>query len=535
MKRTAILAVTVVSCALAGAGRCARRPVNVPVSDTLTRHLDGDPATLDPVVTSEEFGMRVEEMVFRPLVAIDKNRRFVPALATSWATSSDGLAYDFRLDPKARWEDGTPVTSEDVAYTIERVRDPKVASVNWRFGFEDLRSVETPDPGTVIVRFQTPYAQRMLAFTMPVVSAAAYRRGTGLDRQPVGSGPYRLESWVSKQKIVLARRADASVVEYPFSRMVFRFIPDQTVAFRAGSAGELDEFKVTRDQRAAAVKMPEFTRRNRLERVPQFSVVLLVWNVRNPRLADPRARIALAHCWDRADAARRLYPPEGASLLSGPYPAGAPENPSEVRPVTFDPAESARLLDAAGWRPGPDGVRRKAGLRLSLEFLYPSAFPIYASIAEIFRSAAERVGVEVLLRPLDWAAYTQRFTAGEFDVSPTNQLFIPPNLDQYPFFHSSQVPPKGQNVGFYRNAAVDRALEGARREMDERRRLELYREVHRLLAADPPADFVWNAAQYWGLSNRLTGVEVSPLGLFHFHPGPLGWRPITPRRPGTAE
>ena len=534
MKRTAILAATLLACALAAAGGCARRPSKVAVSDTLTRHLDGDPATLDPIVTSEEFGMRVEEMIFRPLVAIDKNRRFVPALATSWAASSDGLVYDFRLDPKARWEDGKPVTSEDVAYTIERIRDPKIASVNWRFGFEDLRSVETPDPGTVIVRFQTPYAQRMLAFTMPVVSAAAYRGGKGLDRQPVGSGPYRLESWVSRQKIVLARRDDASAADYPFARIIFRFIPDQTVCFRAGSAGELDEFKVTRDQRAAAATSPEFAKRNRLERVPQFSVVLVVWNVHNPRLADPRVRLALAHCWDRADAARRLYPPEGASLLSGPYPAGAPENAPEVHPVSFDPAESARLLDAAGWKTGPDGVRRKADQRLSLEFLYPSALPIYASIAEIFRAAAQRVGVEILLRPLDWAAYTQRFSAGEFDVSPTNQLFIPPNLDQYPFFHSSQVPPKGQNVGSYRNAAVDRALEGARSEMDETRRLALHREVHRLLAADPPADFIWNAAQYWGLSNRLTGVELSPIGLFHFQPGPLGWRPI-PRRSEKAE
>lgn len=473
--------------------------------------------------------MRVEEMLFRPLVAIDKNRRFVPALATSWAASSDGLVYDFRLDPKAKWDDGTAVTSDDVSYTIERIRDPKIAAGNWRWGFEDLRSVETPDPATVIVRFQAPYAQRMLAFTMPVVSAAAYRRGTGLDRQPVGSGPYRLESWVSKQKIVLARRADVSAADYPFARMVFRFIPDQTVRFRAGSAGELDEFKVSRDQRAAAVKTPEFASKNRLERVPQFAVVLVVWNLKNPRLADPRVRLALAHCWDRADAARRLYPPEGASLLSGPYPAGASENAAGIPPPSFDPAGSRRLLDAAGWRMGSDGVRRKADLRLSLEYLYPSSFPIYVNIAEIFREAAQKVGVEVLLRPLDWAAYTQRYAAGEFDVAPTNQEFIPPNLDQYPFFHSSQVPPKGLNAGFYRNPAVDRALEAARKEMDERKRLELYREVHRLMAADPPADFIWNAAQYWGLSNRLSGVELSPLGLFHFQPGPLAWRPISPR------
>ncbi len=68
-------------------------------------------------------------------------------------------------------------------------------------------------------------------------------------------------------------------------------------------------------------------------------------------------------------------------------------------------------------------------------------------------------------------------------------------------------------------------MDAVRHEMDETKRLELYRQTHRLLVADPPADFLWGADQYWGISRQLEGVEVSPLGLFHFLPGPLGWRP----------
>ena len=244
MKRLVLL----FTAAAALGSACARKPAVAPSrTDTLTRHLDGDPTTLDPITTNEDFGLRVEDLIFRPLVGIDKDRRFVPALATSWAASSDGLVYDFRLDPKARWEDGTPVTSEDVAYTIERIRDPKVPAVNWRWGFEDVRSVETPDRATVIVRFQKPYAERLFAFTMPIVSAAAYGRAGASPpgRQPFGSGPYRLESWTTNQRIVLARRAGASPQLFPFGRMVFRIIPDGNVAFRAGSAGELDEFRVS--------------------------------------------------------------------------------------------------------------------------------------------------------------------------------------------------------------------------------------------------------------------------------------------------
>jgi len=525
MKRLVLL----FAAAAALGSACARKPAVAPVNDTLTRHLVGDPATLDPIVTSEEFGLRVEEMIFRPLLGIDKARRFVPALAASWAASSDGLAYDFRIDPKATWEDGTPVTSADVAFTIERVRDPKVPAVTWRAGFDDLRSVETPDASTVVVKFTKPYAERLFAFTLPIVSAAAYgRAGAAPGRQPFGSGPYRLESWTTNQRIVLARRADASPQQFSFARMVFRIIPDGNVAFRAGSAGEIDEFRVSRDQQAAALKTPNFARRNKLLQAPQFLVALLYWNFRHPALAELAVRQALAHCWNRADTAKRLYPPNGAALAAGPYPPSAVENAADVHPPTFDPAESVRLLEAAGWRMAPDGIRRKGSRRLSFEILYGAPSTMTANLVEVYRSAARNVGVEILSRPLDWAAYSARLSAGEFDATMSGLQYFPPNLDMYPYLHSSQAPPAGQNAGFYRNAAVDRLLEAWQREMDEHKRLDLSREIHRAIAADPPADFLWDADQPWAVSTRLDGVEMSPIGLFHFLPGPLGWRPKAP-------
>src|SRR5262249_39485303 len=137
-----------------------------------------------------------------------------------------------------------------------------------------------------------------------------------------------------------------------------------------------------------------------------------------------------------------------------------------------------------------------------------------------------KVGVELTLRTLDWAAYTQRFAAGEFELAPFANFFIPPHLDQYQYLHSSQAPPNGENVGYYKNPEADRVLEAARQEVNEEKRIGLYRQVHRIVAADPPADFLWSVEQYWAVSKTLTDVETSPLGLFHFLPGPLAWKPI---------
>ena len=504
---------------------CARPAAPTAPRDTIVRHLEGDPATLDPITIKDELGLRVVDMLFRPLVAIDRDRRFTPGLALSWKIEEGGRAYTFALDPKARWEDTTPVTSADVKFTLERVVDPKGGATNWRPALEDLESVETPDAATVRVRFGRVYAGRLFAFNLPIVCAAAYRRAPeAVHRSPVGSGPYRLESWETNQKLTLVRRADAPEQAAPFRRILFRVIPDEAVRFAAGSRGELDEFRISRDQRAAAEKTPDVLARNRILKVPQFLEVLVLWNCRNPVLADARVRRALAMAWPRADTARRLYPPDGAPLVSGPYPASAAENDPAVAPPAFDPAASGRLLDEAGIRLGTDGARRKGGKKVSLELLHPVG-RIYSTLSEILRSAYAKLGVELVERPLDWAAFTQRSVAGEFDAQLTGRQFLPPNPDPYPFFHSSQFSPTGGNVGFYSNAAADRVMEAAERELDDGKRLALYREVHRLLAADPPADFLYSVDQYWAMSKAVDGVEVSPFDLFHFFPGPLAWRP----------
>ncbi len=508
---------------------CGRSPQSPPAKSLLQRHLVGDPSSLDPTTSTEEPGLLVMAMLFRPLVGIDANRKPVPALAASWTVSPDGLTYEFRLDPKSTWESGQPVTSDDVRFTIERIRNPKVAAPTWLAEYEDLAAIETPDAQTVRLRFAHPYAERMFAFDVPIVSAVAFgaaKDAAETDRHPVGSGPYRLDFWEPNQKLRLVRRDGPGGADARFDEIVFRVLPERAVWYQAGLQGQLDEFRLSRDQRKAAEASPEFLQRFRTIKAPQFIQALLVWNCRNPFLADPRVRQALARAWPREQTAKSLYPPDGATLVSGPYPPGVPENAAELAPPPYDAAASARLLDEAGWKVGPGGIRRKGGKKASIELLHPAGNPVYPAVAEILRGAWEKVGVELTVRPLDWAAFAERERKGEFDVDFAGRVFVPPDADLYRYYHSSQFAPVGQNIGFYRNAEADRMMAEARVELDPARRLELYRAVTRALAADPPADFLWGAEQYWAMSRRVDGVEVSPfLGLFHFLPGPLGWRP----------
>jgi peptide/nickel transport system substrate-binding protein len=273
--------------------------------------------------------------------------------------------------------------------------------------------------------------------------------------------------------------------------------------------------------------MPDFLKRIRTLKVAHPLEVVIIWNTKLPLLSDVRVRRALAHAWPREETARRLYPPDGAALVSGPYPSGVSANAPGVSPPAYDPAESARLLDAAGWKPGPDGVRRKGGEKARVELIIRAQARVEISLAEILRSAYEKVGIELVPVPLEAAVYSERGQEGDFGGYLTARFFLPPNLDPFPYWDSSQWAPSGQNMGYYKNPEADRLMRAARVEMDADKRIELYRQIHRILAADQPADFLWSAEQYWGINRRIDGVELSPLGLFHFEPGPLSWR-LTP-------
>src|SRR5262249_8347118 len=236
-------------------------------------------ATLDPTLATEENALLVEALLFRPLLGIDANRKPSPGLARSWSVSPDGLIYELHLDPEASWDDGTPVTSDDVRFTIDRIRDPKVPGFSWRSGFEALVAIETPDAATVRLRFKEPFSERLLWLNLPIVSAAAFAKAKGpvdTDRRPVGDGPYRFGSWEANQKIRLGRRTDAAGAGAAFSEVVFRVIPNGATRFQAGSRGDLDEFRVSRDERKAGEANPDFTGRFRILKVPQFMVALVL-------------------------------------------------------------------------------------------------------------------------------------------------------------------------------------------------------------------------------------------------------------------
>ena len=493
----------------------------------LQAHLDAEPVTLDPLLTTDVSGLVVQDLLFTPLVALDRTLAPAPGLARAWRVSADGRTFVFDLDPAATFDDGRSVTAADVRFTIERIRDPRVAALARKADFKDLEAVEVLSPSSVRVRFSRPYSERLLAFNLPILPAHVFSRGEAVakafGRKPVGNGPFRFARWDPARAIVLERRAGAAGRAAGVGRVIFRVLADPATRLNAGIRGELDEFRVSPQLLDRFRSDRRLTSRFRLLPVPRLAQTSIAWNCRHASLSDRRTRHALGLAIPRRRIIDSLFGGR-AREVSGPYPAGVPENALDVQPPPHAPQESARLLSEAGYRRVGAGGLAKGGRSLEFSLSIPSGNPVSRQIAEVLRQEYARLGVRMDIQVFDWPALAARLDAGDFDAVLSETVFLPPNLDPYVAFHSSQVPPNGQNVGFCSDPASDRLLEAARAETDPARRLSAYREIHRRLAQDQPSAFLFTLDSLWAIHRDLDGVQTSPLGLSHFLPGRRAWR-----------
>ncbi len=502
-------------------------------ASVIHRRLDGEPKTLNPILTTTDPEQVVVALLSRNLLDYDENLNLVPGLAEDVSVSADHLVFTIRLRPDARWEDGTPVTSADVVFTLNAIVDPKTPALARRPLFDGFVKAETVDSRTARVTFKAASAGRMDAFNLPLLSAAAWKDGEiathPRNRNPLANGPYRLGSWEVGRAISLVRNTQYAGPPAPAEQVVFRVVPETAPAFAGLLSGDLDEMRVTfaqkkeLDAKAPAPGVP------RALAFDELAYAYFGWNNRSPLFSDRRVRRALTMLVDRESIDRNLYGGL-AKVANGPLPPAHWAWNASIAPWPYDAAGAERLLDAAGFRKGQDGIRHKGPLRFAFTFSLGRGSDVQRQMVELAQQSFRRAGIEMRIQPLEWAAFVAKVDAGELEAWAA--AF---NLDPYPDlavqWHSAQVPPNGLNNSFYRNPEVDALLERLRTAFDRDEARRLLGEVQRLVHEDEPVSFLNTPLTKWGVSGRIEGVRTSPMGLFLFWPGASAWRPGAGLRP----
>ncbi|HET7452653.1 MAG TPA: ABC transporter substrate-binding protein [Thermoanaerobaculia bacterium] len=457
---------------------------------------------------------------------LDKNLRPVGGLCDRWDASADGRVWTFHIRDEATWEDGTPVTSRDAIFTFEKATDPKIPALLFSTGLDGFAGAEAVDDRTFRVRFREAYAFRIYAFNMPIVCAARNAKGDFLaspdGRAPFSDGPYRVARWNTSESIELVRNPHYRGPRAPFERVVFRILPDGAQAYRAIERGEIDEMRLSTDQWRASATDAGFARCCRTTLFYDLSYFYIGWNNKSPLFADVATRRAMTMLLDRARLVRDLYYGT-ARILSGPWAADSPAYDPSVAPYPFDPAAARALLAQAGWKDADgDGVLDRDGRRFAFDLLYGAGGSSARQVCEVFKSELEKAGIVCRPRAVEWAAFTKRMDAGDFEAV-ASVWSGDPNPDLYNYWATSQGPPNGLNNLSYSNPEVDRLIDQVRSESDAARRLPLLHRIHRLIHDDEPATFVFQSAQKYALSRSIGGLVSTPVGLYRFWPDSTAW------------
>lgn len=433
----------------------------------------------------------VRGLMFEGLTGLDKVGNVVPCLAKNWEISRDGLIYTFSLRPGVKFHNGKGLTSEDVKWSLDTLRDPKTRAYSLD-QFTEVKSIETIDPLTVVFTLKRPFSP----FTTMVATTAAPILPTGsqlpADAFPAGTGPFRFIEWQPGHSLTMKAFKEYWIPGIPYlDEILYKPITDDTVRTTALKAREVDlADEIPYSVVAEATKgKPEFVIVNNEAAVRRR----IVFNTRTPPFDDVRLRqavafaidkkeLAAAQTWGFAKPTNQRYPSNSFWFI-------------ELKDREQDLQKAKALMAEAAYK---DGFKFKVPV-------YPGPD---VELMTILKNQLKKVGIELELDMMDWAARSNvraehRFTMYAGGMAARSD----PNPVYYADFYSKSK----QNESGYSNPEVDKALDRANVAQDPKERKRLYTDALKIIQNDVPEIFLFLGPKFIGLQPHVKGFSTGLL------------------------
>jgi ABC-type transport system substrate-binding protein len=465
-------------------------------------------------------GYEVGYCMFDRLVDFDENLRIVPQLATSWEIASDVKSARFKLRSGVKFHDGTAFDAAAVKFNVERLMDRERTPTN-RPLWDVMAGVDVIDDTTVVVRTKAAFSQILNSFahgsgSMVSPASVAKHGEKGVAQNPVGAGPFMLESFTPGQEVVLKAFDGYWGGKPATDRLAFKFIAEaatRIAALRTGSVDVVDSVPV---QLVAGLK-----REASLELMtrPSLRPLGLVVNLASAPYDDVRVRQALNHAIPVKTIAERVF--FGFAKASDSPLAFDTQGYKRAGEYEYSLDKAKALLAQAGWTPGADGKLQKGGQPLKMRMLASEGlFPGDVSITEICHRAYQQLGIDASITKIEGGAYwgelrkdraALNFDIAIFGFNPSNAS----GLYHLESLFKANADDAGKldvwNIGRYRNARVDALLAEANTTVDLAKQNDLLGQVQKLVWDDAPYVWLHVNENVTAMRKGVKGMELWPI------------------------
>ncbi|MEM0472658.1 MAG: ABC transporter substrate-binding protein [Sulfolobales archaeon] len=487
---------------------------------TLVIGRTGDSSTLNPLLTIDDDSFMVANQIFSSLIErafVDGQLGYKGDLAEEWNISADGKTLFFRIVRNATWHDGTPLTAQDVKFTLELyLKEPLPQSSFFRV----IESVDTPDNYTVIIRLKQPsptFIPLALAFwrNHMIIPKHLYE-GTNIttnpyNLKPIGSGPFRFVEWKKGDYILLERNENYFKAGLPcLDRIIIKQLPNTEAMLTALSTGEISAVTFVPEPNLDQVKsMPG------VKTFPIFTglglVIYIGINTQKYPLSIKEVRQALNYAINREELIKLALGGVGRvqkgifSSELGPF-----HNPDVG--YDYNPDKANQILDSLGFKRGPDGIRvTPNGTKLSFRLYFTAGDLARMRASEIVKEQLKKIGVEIIPQSYESPTLRELLTVKyDFDLTWFGHATGPDPDRLYVYYHGSAIRPGNWNYIRYNNSEVNRLWDLSRVTIDPNERARLFREIEKIVMEDAPVIPIQERVLYAAHREEFQGFPPGP-------------------------
>ncbi|MGE6348562.1 ABC transporter substrate-binding protein [Bacillus mycoides] len=491
--------------------------------DTLVVGISKPGGVFLPYFQQNGWDGNVTSVIFASLVSTDKQGKPTPELAEKWDISSDQLTYTFHLRKDLKFSDGSPLTADDVAFTLTLLHDKAyegdkdISQYAVKGGKEykegkatSIEGMQVVDPQTIKITTEKVNSQALTALGGEVLSKAYYgkdyKQNTSLDylkalyEKPIAAGPYKFEKYIPGQEVRFVANENYYAGKPKIPNFIYKITSGDT-KLQLFQTGEVDYTGLgTGEEVLEQAKALEFAN-IQIETAASFSYIYM--NNNKPYLKDKKVRQALIYGLDRkkyVDTALKGY----GTVANVPiHPTSWAYTEEGVNKYEYDKEKAKKLLDEAGWKVGSDGIREKDGQKLKLSYFGPSSAKDSDLLIPIAKENYKEIGVEFNPEFMDFNTMLSKVNKGDYDLASVSTP-ITSDPSETAGEYLSGVNEK--SLG-YKNAKVDELIQKGIETVDIEKRKPIYKELYKELSDDPPVILLNYRRTITGYNGNIKGID----------------------------